>query len=116
MIRRIPSSRMPFVLVFLLAVAVGYTPCAATEETEEPGIIVNRNDLRVDGIKPGDDDQPTIGGRRHGQVGDLGAPDAIPTAVRTREPSPGPSRPAAVLRNWIETVRALVARIRTTLR
>jgi hypothetical protein len=119
MIRRVPSNCMPLALVLLAAVTVVTTPCVASEEDgHDPGFVVNRSELQVDDIKPGDDDQPTIGGRRHSQVSDLTAPGVIPPeAVTTREPSPEPSTPLGVLQTWIETIRAIAARIeKSTLR
>src|SRR5262245_39428340 len=118
MIRRVPSNCMPLALVLLAAVTVLVTPCVASEiDDRDPGFVVDRNELQVDDIKPGDDDQPTIGGRRHQHASDFTAPGMIPEAVTTREPSPEPSTPLGVLQTWIETIRAFAARIeKATLR
>src|SRR5262245_33403959 len=119
MIRRVPSNCMPLALALLAALTVVTTPCLATEiDDRHPGFVVDRTELQVDDIKPGDDDQPTIGGRRQMHASDLTAPGTLPEeAVTTRETAPEPSTPLGVLQTWIEAIRASVARIgKATLR
>jgi hypothetical protein len=118
MIRRVPSNCIPLVLVLFAAVTVVTTPCVASEvDGQDPGFIVDRNELQVDDIKPGDDDQPTIGGRRRSQLCDATVPGTDSGAVTTREPSVEPSTPLGVLQTWIEAIRAAAARIgKATLR
>jgi hypothetical protein len=106
---------MPLVLVLLAAVTFVSTPCVASEvDDRDPGFVFDRSEMQVDDIKPGDDDQPTIGGRRQQHSSDLTAPGMIPEAVTTRETAPEPSTPLGVLQTWIEAVRATLARIEKT--
>jgi hypothetical protein len=116
MMRRIPSMCVPFVIAFVLAfIATSTTPCFAGDETEDgPGLIVNRCDLDVDDIKPGDDDQPTISGRRRAQTSTQSAlpnPGALPEAGISREGASESPAPIGVIRTWIENLRVLVERI-----
>ena len=111
-----PLTTVLAALVLCLA-CLAATPCAAGE-WEEMGsgeAINNRSELDVDDIKPGDDDQPTIGARRRPQSG---TQSGIPSgggsgAQATREPSQPETAPPGTLRTWIDTVRALFERAGT---
>jgi hypothetical protein len=119
MSRRFPSVYASFAIAFVLIVAAGAVPCAA-EDALVPGDVVSRPGQLRDAINPGDDDQPTISGRRRSQAtnttGAPSGPDAGPNAQYTQEPSPQPEIPVSVLRTWIAAVRALVERFETDLR
>jgi hypothetical protein len=93
--------RVAAVCALILAIAMpGLIPTAAIAEGEDPGAgrEVSRRDLPYvpDVGRTGDDDQPTIGGRKHGREF---TPSSAPTLV-TDAPRQGQPVPQAHSYGW----------------
>ena len=116
MIRRIPSLYARFALILVFAVAAA--PSVASEHDDEGGgQVVDRSELDLDDIKPGDDDQPTVGLRRRGALTSQGGvPDGGSEARTTLEPASAPApqlAPPSILRTWFDALRAMFERAGT---
>jgi hypothetical protein len=115
MTRRNPGSFASAAIILALVVPLVALPCAASESEGEPALILARSQLDNDEIKPGDDDQPTIKGRRRGPVTTVGAPGDAPESGYEREDDSPTVTPFEVLRTWLDAVRGFIER-RDTLR
>lgn len=98
MTRRIPSAYAPFALTILLVLCAGRgTPAFAGEADDDPGPVLQKVELDDgrDVKEPGDDDQPTIIGRRRAVPHANSSGPAAPALPGTPRPSPskasGPS-------------------------
>ena len=116
MIRRIPSLYARFALILVFAVAA--VPCVAAEyDDQSGGQVVDRSELDLDDIKPGDDYQPTVGLRRRGALtSQVGVPDGGSEARTTLESAPAPApelAPPSILRTWFDVLRAMFERAGT---
>jgi len=116
MIRRIPSLYAQFALILVLA-AVAAPSLASDFDDQAGGQVVDRSELDLDDIKPGDDDQPTVGLRRRGSLtNQVGVPDGGSEVRTTLEPTTAPTpelAPPSILRTWFDALRAMFPRAGT---
>lgn len=116
--RRVPSIAVLFAVIVAVVLSLSLTPATgfAGEEGDGDGLVLNRYGLDVDEIKPGDDDQPTISGRRRGTMASQaalpGSQDEV-IIVRENETDAAPAAPIEVLRTWIASLRGFIERSET---
>jgi hypothetical protein len=116
MSRRVPCIALLFAVIVAVLLPLTPTTGFAGEEEDGGGLVLNRYNLDVDEIKPGDDDQPTISGRRRGTMTSQSTyPGDQDDAVigRGTDTETTPVAPIEVLRTWIATLRGLIERSET---
>jgi hypothetical protein len=102
-------------IALALVVPLFTLPCAASEAESDLSLVLARFQVDDDEIKPGDDDQPTIAGRRRGPVTTIATPGDAPQSGYERDDESPTVTPFGVLRTWLEAVRGFIER-RDTLR